>query len=85
MNENLQNNNGNGMSAGNLLCDDSNGVREKWMTIVRSLSEIYTSVYYIDLKELEGYSLGDGFGLFTNIIRIKRLPGLNSSSQISEG
>ena len=51
MNENLQNNNGNGMSAGNLLCDDSNGVREKWMTIVRSLSEIYTSVYYIDLKE----------------------------------
>lgn len=41
--------------------------------------------YYIDLKELEGYSLGDGFGLFTNIIRIKRLSGLNSSGHISEG
>lgn len=28
--------------------------------------------YYISLRELESYSLGDGFGMFTNIIRIRK-------------
>ena len=29
--------------------------------------------YYISLSELKGYAAGDGFGLFTNIIRIKKI------------